>query len=57
MTAERYSQSAPPFRLARLTPTQGYAPTRDAAMAAFAKSWEGMRDTRVVGRCWWPGRA
>jgi hypothetical protein len=28
------------FRVARrLTPTHGYAPTREAAMAAFAKSW------------------
>jgi len=30
--------TAAPSRIA-LTPTHGYEPTREAAMAAFAKSW------------------
>jgi hypothetical protein len=32
------ASTAAPRRLA-LTPTHGYAATREAAMAAFAKSW------------------
>jgi hypothetical protein len=38
------------------TPTRGYEPTREAAMAAFAKSWPAAIDPRRHWRGRWPRR-
>jgi hypothetical protein len=39
------------------TPTHGYEPTREAAMQAFARSWQHRGERPALGRQRTPGQA